>query len=157
LWCKHTNYEQAARNPLIISAPGKVKGERTKSLAATIDIYPTLCDLAGIKAPSDLPGLSLVPVLNDPKAAVQDSVVHVYPRGFEGKPILGRAVRDARWRYVEWRQFNAERTLVGEELYDLEQDPQETKNVAGKSEHAAIQKALATKIAALEPALPQHK
>ena len=52
MWCKHTNYEHAARIPLIVVAPGAAKaGIKTGALAETVDIYPTLCELAGLPAP----------------------------------------------------------------------------------------------------------
>src|SRR6185436_11159807 len=87
-WCKHTNYEQATRIPLIVSAPGVTKaGTRTtnvNALVETVDIYPTLAELAGLPAP-DVPqgidGKSFVSVLRDPSRATKNYVFHVYPRG----------------------------------------------------------------------------
>ena len=67
MWCKHTNYEQATRAPLIISAPGKTGGQATLALAEFVDIYPTLCELAGVGKPAHLQGTSLAPLLDDPK------------------------------------------------------------------------------------------
>lgn len=153
-WSKHTNYEQATHSPLLISAPGLTTGASTLSLAATVDIYPTLCELAGIAAPGGLAGRSLAPVLRDPRASVQDAVFHVIPRPLGTKEMLGRAVRTARWRYIEWRRFDAGRTLAAEELYDLQTDPAEARNVAGLTEHAELKAGLSARIAALGRALP---
>ncbi len=157
MWCKHTNYEQAGRNPVIIAAPGKAQGRATRALMNTVDIYPTLCALAGLTTPSGLAGRSLVPVLDDPAAAVQDAVFHVYPRG-DGKDgqLLGRAVRTARWRYVEWQSFK-DGAVQARELYDYDNDPGETANLADRPAHAAVVHELAARIAALGPAKPQVK
>ena len=61
LWCKHTLFETSMHAPLIISAPGFQSGQRVNSLAEMIDIYPTLCELAGLDLPVHLQGKSLVP------------------------------------------------------------------------------------------------
>src|SRR5690606_10351355 len=99
MWCKHSNYEQAARIPVIISAPGAPRGATTRAMFETVDIYPTLCELAGIAAPSGLDGRSQAAVVRDPDTRVREFVTHVYPRN----PRLGRAIRDARYRFVEWK------------------------------------------------------
>lgn len=156
LWCKHSNFEQAARNPLIIAAPGKMTGKSTEALVQTVDLYPTLCALAGLEPPAGLPGKNLVPILDDTNRRVQDAVFHVYPRGTPGGPGLGRAVRTARYRYVEWRAWKSGE-VVGRELYDYEADPAETVNLAERPEHAAAVTELAARLAALGPARPPVK
>jgi len=154
LWCKHTNFEQATRNPVIVAAPGKIAGRSTKALMQTVDLYPTLCALAGIEPPPGLAGKSLVPLLEDANARVQDAVFHCYPRGGKEGALLGRAVRTERHRYVEWRSF-ADDSVKGRELYDYQTDPGETENLAERPEHAALVQELAGRIAALGPAKPQ--
>ena len=66
MWCKHTNYEQAARIPLMIAAPG-IAPARTAALVETVDIYPTLCELAGLPTPTGLDGVGFAEVLRDPR------------------------------------------------------------------------------------------
>ena len=56
LWCKHTLFETSMHAPLIISAPGYEAGQRVNSLAEMVDIYPTLCELAGLELPPHLQG-----------------------------------------------------------------------------------------------------
>ncbi len=131
-WTKHTNYEQANRIPIIIAAPGVVKaGTHTDQLAETVDIYPTLCELAGLAhpdVPQPIDGLSLVPVLQDPSVRVRDHAYHVFPRGNR----IGRAIRTDRYRLVEWKVPNrpADRAIL--ELYDYQTDPLETRNLAAE-------------------------
>lgn len=129
-WTKHTNYEQANRIPLIFIAPGVIKpGSSTRQPAQTVDVFPTLVELAGLPQP-DLPqpldGLSLVPVLKDPSIRIRDHVVHAYPR----KDRIGRAVRTERYRLVEWNIPGHPPDSADIELYDYQQDPLESKNLA---------------------------
>lgn len=127
MWCKHTNYEQAARIPLIVCAPGVAKvGVKTGSLAETVDIYPSLCELAGLPAPQGLDGSSFVIALKDPSAKTKEAVFHVYPRA----KMIGRAVRSERYRLVEWKEIGASPDTAVVELYDYVTDPAETKNLA---------------------------
>ncbi len=129
IWTKHTNYEQANRIPLIIVAPGITKpNSATKQLAESVDVFPTLAELAGLPAPQGpqpKDGVSLVPVLKDPSARARDHAYHAYP-----KAKLGRAVRTERYRLVEWRGQND--AAAEYELYDYEADPEERENLADK-------------------------
>jgi len=135
-WTKHTNYEQANRIPLVFIAPGVTQPKSaTKAMAETVDIYPTLAELAGLPAPTgpqSIDGKSLVPVLNDPSKSVKDHAYHAFPRGVRGTEILGRAVRTARYRMVEWKEIDAPVSTAKYELYDYQTDPLETENLAGK-------------------------
>lgn len=129
MWCKHTNYEQAARIPLIVVAPGVAKaGAKTGALAESVDIYPTLCELAGLPAPQGLDGASFADALKNPATMTKEAVFHVYPRS----QMMGRAVRTARYRLVEWKTIGEPADTAVLELYDYEADPDETKNLAAE-------------------------
>jgi iduronate 2-sulfatase len=134
MWCKHTNYEQAARIPLIIVAPGVTRpGSRCGALVESVDLYPTLAELAGLPArdvPQGLDGRSLVPLLRDPSAPGAEAVFHVYPRQDKGRRLIGRAVRTERYRLVEWKEPGAPAETAELELYDYQSDPAETQNLA---------------------------
>ncbi len=142
MWTKHTNYEQATRIPILVVAPGVARpGAHSAALVETVDIYPTLCELAGLPAPAlhvaqPMDGRSFVPVLRDAKASVRDHVSHAYPRnrgpGPNGGEVLGRAVRTARHRLVEWKKIGAARETAELELYDYVADPGETRNLAAE-------------------------
>ncbi|WP_425613352.1 sulfatase-like hydrolase/transferase [Anatilimnocola sp. NA78] len=152
IWCKHTNYEQAARIPLIVALPkAKAAGEGTKAFAETVDIYPTLCELAGLPAPKSVDGSSFTAALKDPQATTRDSIIHVYPRG--GR--IGRAIRTPRYRLVEWKDAGADSKTAEFELYDYQADPLETKNLA--ADQPAVVAELKAILAKHPEAKPQLK
>ncbi|QDV88050.1 sulfatase-like hydrolase/transferase [Stieleria magnilauensis] len=129
IWTKHTNYEQANRIPIFIIAPGTTKpNQSTGQPAESVDIYPTLAELAGLPQPSgpqSIDGVSLVPVLKDSTARVRGHAFHAYP-----KRTMGRAIRTERYRMVEWKTPGDDPTDAEYELYDYQADPNETQNLA---------------------------
>jgi iduronate 2-sulfatase len=135
-WSKHSNYEQATHAPLIIVAPDRTTEKRSPVLVEFTDIYPTICELAGLEKPSHLQGESLVARMQNPTAAGRTAAFQVYPRGSKDGPLLGQAVRTDRWRYVEWQKRDG--TVAARELYDMQRDPGETVNVADKPESAEV-------------------
>jgi len=133
-WCKHTNFEEATRVPLIFSAPGQKKpGTKTDDLAEFVDVYPTLCDLAGLPIPKGLEGISLVPVMNDPKRPWKKAAFSQYPRPGN---IMGYTMRTDRYRYTEWAESGKDRVSV--ELYDYKTDPKGNVSIAGKPENKEL-------------------
>ena len=128
IWCKHTNFEQATRIPFLISAPEMKPGQRTEAFAENVDLYPTLCELAGVPLPIKPDGLSLVQALRDPQSTTKDHAFHVYPR----HPLLGRSIRTDRYRLVEWKAPGAAPDTAVLELYDYQKDPLEKKNIAAE-------------------------
>jgi len=155
IWTKHTNYEQANRIPILVVAPGvTTPGTSTRQLAESVDLFPTLAELAGLPLPTGpqpLDGLSLVPVLKNPDVRVRDHAYHAYPRA-----KLGRAIRTERYRLVEWRGFGEPLGAAEYELYDYHGDPLETENLAGQ--YPEILAALKQKLAAYpEPLRPGQK
>lgn len=129
IWTKHTNYEQANRIPLIMVVPGITSaGSTTRQPAESVDLYPTLCSLAGLpqhQGSQTIDGVDLSPVLRDPQSRIRDHAFHAYP-----KDKLGRAIRTDRYRLVEWKNFQDAQAKVEYELYDYELDPHETQNLA---------------------------
>jgi arylsulfatase A-like enzyme len=131
MWTKHTNFEVATRAAFMISVPGmKHAGEKTAALTEYVDVYPTLCELAGLALPQGLEGSSLVPQLDDPSRAWKTAAFSQYPR--KGGQIMGYSMRTDRYRYTEWVSTDGKRTVVARELYDHQTDPLETANLAGK-------------------------
>lgn len=154
LWCKHSNFEQATRTPMIISAPG-IKPSVTNSSSEFVDVFPTLCELANIEVPAHLDGKSQVAVMKNPDVKVKEFAVSQYPRsmkkeqaaqlGYSSTGLMGYSIRNQRYRFTVWMgndfrtnlRFN-EKLLVATELYDYEKDPLETVNVANDNKYAAV-------------------
>jgi len=125
IWGKVTLFDVGARVPFIVRAPGLSKsGATSEAMVELIDVYPTLADLAGLKAPDHLQGASLRPLLSHPDRLGKKKYAYsVVSRG----PKLGYALRNQNWRYGKWPD--------GEELYDLRKDPQEKSNLAHGKGH----------------------
>jgi arylsulfatase A-like enzyme len=150
-WCKHSTYEIDTRVPFIISVPGmKNRGRETLSFAEMVDIYPTLCELAGISAPPHLEGNSLVPILEDPKQQIKDAAFSIYPRSDReipgrnlydfsepGRVVIGYSMRTEKYRYTEWIHIESGKTLAME-LYDHTIDSLENHNVANDKASEAL-------------------
>jgi len=127
LWSKTGGIRSSAitRTPLIVSSPGRVERDvATDEMAESVDVFPTLCELAGVEVPNHLQGLSLAPLLGPRPQAVRDSALT--------ENALRKALTTKRWRYL----LNIE----GEpdELYDREADPWEMHNLANSPDHADV-------------------
>ena len=162
LWTKMTNFEMGTRVPLIISVPGqKTRGRSSAALVELVDVYPTLAELCGLPLPPHLEGTSFAPLLEDPDLAWKKAAFSQYARSYNGrrdsgKPApMGYTIRTATHRYTEW--FNAERKLVGAELYDQSADPVNLHNLAQAPEQRARVAALSTQLhAGWRAALPPN-
>jgi iduronate 2-sulfatase len=140
LWAKTSCFEFDARVPLIVAAPGmKTAGKANSSLAELVDLFPTLTELCGLKTPKGLEGVSLAPVLADPKKTVKSAAFTQHPRPAyydrtkTGIPdAMGYSVRTASGRYTEWRDWKNGKVL-GAEYYDHVRDPNELTNRAESS------------------------
>ena len=126
-WCKHTNFECDTRVPLLVRVPGSSFARGTsKSLVELIDLYPTLCDLAGLKKPEHLQGTSLLPTLKDPNVSHRDFAYSSYRHGRKGSSrVTGHSIRTNQFRYTEWWEEKSD-DVVDRVLTDLLRDPGET-------------------------------
>ncbi|MFN7138892.1 MAG: sulfatase-like hydrolase/transferase, partial [Limisphaerales bacterium] len=126
-WQKLSLFEESTRVPLLISAPGfkQTAGKTAKGIVELIDLYPTIADLLGLKdhAPSNLQGTSLRPLLEKPERDDWSKTV-----AYTVTHQNGESIRTPRWRYNVWGK-------QGEELYDLENDPNEFTNLASSQSH----------------------
>ncbi|MEM9160359.1 MAG: sulfatase [Verrucomicrobiota bacterium] len=125
-WAKHTNLEVDARVPFLIRAPGmKGNGKSSDSLVELVDLFPTLCDLAGIGIPEHVEGKSLVPILRNPKKELRDFALTQYPL-VQG--TMSYSIRTDEWRYFETRHDVTGEFILGE-LYRLNEGLFEERNV----------------------------
>jgi arylsulfatase A-like enzyme len=161
-WGKDTNFEESTRAPLIVSAPG-LKSGKTKSITEFVDIFPTLCELTGLKTPQKMDGRSLVPLMKNVKAKVKEYGVSQYYRiieeaeaknlGYETTDVMGYTLRTERYRFTIW-MANGFRTnkpfteadVYATELYDYQKDPMETVSVGNEKEYNTVAKEMKCKM-----------
>ena len=137
LWHKRSLFEECARIPFIVRAPGlKANGRRSDSLIESLDLFPTLCDLTGVPPLKQLEGKSLRPLLDDPSTSLHDAAFTQARRGPNAE-FWGRTVRTTRWRCTEWDEGRN-----GIELYDHDADPHEYTNLSAEPKHAGTLKEL---------------
>ena len=120
LFGKQNLYEHSVRVPLVFTGPGVPRGVRSSAYAYLLDIFPTLCELTGIDTPGSVEGTSLVPALKDPGEPPRDTVFGAYRQ-------WQRMVKDHRFKLIEY-VVNGHCTT---QLFDLEEDPEECRNLAG--------------------------
>ncbi len=141
-WCKHTNMEFDTNAPLIFVAPGYAKNQQTYSMSEFVDVYPTLCELAGLSTPDHLQGQSLVPILKNPTYKVKQVAISQYPRG-KNCEIMGYSMRTEKYRYTRWINFfNGDKKVVATELYDQSKGKLVDENLATKLEYQSTVKEL---------------
>jgi len=128
LWCKHANFNVAMRVPMIISAPGYNGGMKTDALTEYIDIFPTLCELAGLEMPGQLHGKSFVSLMRNPKQSFKDVIYARY--------INGESIKTDKYLYTEW--YNKDGEFYGRMLYDHDDDPDENLNISEMPENRAL-------------------
>ena len=140
-------YEESIRVPFIVSGPG-LKGETRDELILNADVAPTFLNLAGLPIPENMHGRSLLPLLRGERVTWRQSILYEAP-----KPELGSwplvAVRTDRWKYIQTCAIRDPAKLVFEELYDLQADPHEMTNLAGRPEHKATVQRLQAELARL--------
>ncbi len=144
LFAKTSNFELDARVPLIISTPKmKSAGKITNALAELLDLYPTISDVCRLPRPLGTEGVSLDSILQNPQSNVRDFALTQHPRPayYDREPDnqpthMGYSVRSATHRYTEWRDWKTGKTTA-RELYDHQADPDETRNLASKSDQTS--------------------
>ena len=151
---------------LIIRGPdGFTGGKVVDALVSQIDIYPTLCELAGIDTPGFAQGTSLMPLVRGETEAIRDEIFGelTYHAAYEPQ----RAVRTSRYKYIRYyseggpvlanvddsptkdlmiAQGWADRAVDPEQLYDLPLDPSEMRNVAAEPAYQDIRRRLAQRL-----------
>jgi iduronate 2-sulfatase len=140
-WGKMTNYNIDLQVPMIIRYPNQEnRGAQTFEITELIDMFPSLCELAGIEVPDYLQGTSFVPLIKKPNLAWKDaafSQFHRRPRvSADGKRYMGYSMNTKKYHYIEWYTWNHKTgtrgILKNRELFDRKNDPNETINIADK-------------------------
>ena len=143
-WGKQLYHEYSTAVPLLIAGPETARGEVTDRVVSLIDLFPTVCAMAGLPTPANLDGVDISGLLSStssgspsaprefaPSATYRYGVRIQYNRTADDAPSAAwRSVRDERWKYVEVER--------GESLlFDLGNDRWESVNLAGEAEHSA--------------------
>jgi choline-sulfatase len=126
---KQNMYEHTINVPLIFRGPGIPRNQRRLAGCYLRDLYPTVCELAGIATPRVLDGRSLVPVLRG-----DQQEIHPFITGYFTD--TQRMIRQGRWKYIAYPAAGQE------QLFDLQADPHELRNLAADPEQAARKKEL---------------
>lgn len=121
-WAKVSLHDESARVPLIISVPGKQPAV-CDSLVELLDLYPTMANLCGFKAPVRLQGKDISRLLDNPDNAVRDAAFSVNGKGY--------LLRTAEWAYMRYGANGNN----GEELFDMVNDPKQYTNLVGKDKY----------------------
>ena len=143
MWCKHSNAELDTHAPLIIRDPDYATGHKSPAVVELLDIYPTLCELAGLPAPAVLQGKSLVPILQNNKARVKEVALSQWPKGKTipgippGREIMGYSITDGRYRFTRWQYSKDPGHIVAKELYDHRNSRLDQRNLAGSKKYKA--------------------
>lgn len=127
MWCKHCTFETSMRVPLLVKVPGITKGEKVENITELIDVYPSLCELAGLTAPRHLEGESFVALLHG-KTRKKDYAVSKFKDAV--------ALIKGSLFYTEWTDDDGE--AYARMLFDHKTDPWELNNLAEKKSHREI-------------------
>ena len=120
LWCKHCNFNTSLQAPILLRAPGYQGGIESDGLIEFVDIYPTLCELAGLEIPEHCQGKSFVPLIKKPDQSWK-SFVH-------SRFHNGESIRTDRHLYTEWHDDDGK--MYARMLYDHVNDPKENVNIS---------------------------
>ena len=150
-WAKQTNYEIDTRVPLIVSGKiVKAKNQQSNALVELVDIYPSLCEMAGLPIPNYLQGRSFYPLTKDPNIEWKNAAYSQFLMGhFMKKDIglddkMGYAIRTQQFRYVEWYAWKegVRGAFLARELYNEMTDPNENNNIVSDTQYESVVKKL---------------
>jgi arylsulfatase A-like enzyme len=131
---KQNMYEHTIRVPLVIAGPEVPKDERSEALCYLRDLYPTICDLAGIVTPESVEGKSLKPVITGKQDAIY-SEIYGYFRDKQ------RMVRNKRYKLIHYPHLDRY------QLFDLQKDPHEVNDLSGDKRYNKVFRELQEKLA----------
>jgi len=118
---KQNLYDHSIRVPLVFSGPGIPVGEKRDALCYLLDIYPTLCDMVGLKTPGSVEGMSLMPIISHQKDQIRDSLFFAYKH-------FQRGVRKDGWKLIKYNVKGQQTT----QLFHVQNDPWELHNLANE-------------------------
>ena len=145
LWWKHTLFEDSVRVPLILRWPGRIgAGERRAHVANLIDVAATMLDALGGMALPNARGRSLLPLVDDARAAWRDETfcehcTDVVPAWTGGRAAQQRMIRRGAYKLIYYHGY-------APQLFDLASDPYERDDLAQRPEHASTRDELVARV-----------
>ena len=128
MWCKHHTFQEAIHVPLIISSPGMKKNVTTNSMVEYVDLYPTLCDIAGIDPPEYIHGKSFKKILENPDFETKKEIYSRYH--------TLEVVQDHKFSFHE--VLNDDGSVRYNMLFDMVNDKNQFYNIATKPQNKGI-------------------
>lgn len=132
---KQNVYEHSTKLPLVMAGPGIPQGETRDQYVYLLDIYPTLCDLCGVSIPATVEGKSFANMFTDATYVTRPDIYYAFQARIRG-------VSDGRYKLIEYRTENLKLTL----LFDLQNDPWETRNLFDTPGYESITARLRTRM-----------
>ena len=154
-WGKMTNYNIDLQVPMIIRYPNQEnRGRQTFAITELVDMFPSLCEIAGIESPDYMQGTSFVPLIKNPDRPWKNaafSQFHRRPKHTANKKrYMGYSINTKKYHYIEWYSWFPKTGTRGElkstELFDRENDPHETVNIVANQELREVVKQLSKQL-----------
>ena len=136
-WSKHSNFKIGSHVPLIVKVPWKKSSQKIEEPVESVDVYPTLCELAELDFPFHLQGKSLVPLMNNKKMHGNNIVFY---RNGNGETIIS-----GKYAYTEWIDDETGQ-ITARMLYNHMIDPEENTNIAEVPENKTLVQELHNKL-----------
>ena len=155
-WGKMTNYNIDLKVPMIIRYPDQEnRGAQTFEITELIDMFPSLCELAGLEIPDYMQGTSFVPLIKEPERPWKNAAFSQFHRrpqhSADGKRYMGYSINTKKYHYIEWYNWDHKTGTRGElkstELFDCENDPNETVNIAEERKLSNVVEGLSEQLA----------
>jgi len=143
MWCKHTQFHLDNHVPMIVKIPGQ-KALKSDALVEFVDIYPSLCELAGLELPTHLQGTSFVPLIKNPDKKWKEGALSYWPESNRTDPenvVMGYSIQTHRYRYTEWVKVSTGE-LLARDLFDHQNDPHENNSIANDPENEGLMQEL---------------
>jgi arylsulfatase A-like enzyme len=140
---KQNMYDHTIGVPLVMAGPGVPKNRRSAAQTYLRDLYPTVCELAGIAIPDTVEGRSLVPVLSGRAREIYPEIYAYWHRAdYSASLPIQRMVRTERWKLIYYSHLNRY------QLFDLDTDPHELRDLSWNSENQTVMAELRRKLEA---------
>ena len=156
-WGKMTNYNIDLQVPMIIRYPNQEnRGAQTFEITELVDMFPSLCEIAGIEVPNYMQGTSFLPLIKNPKRTWKSAAFSQFHRrpkvSADGNRYMGYSINTKEYHYIEWYSWDSKTgtkgELTGKELYDRKNDPNETVNIIAEDKLTEVKASLAKQLEA---------